>query len=1527
MNLTLKTKTYPEEGEFQHAYSPLRNLITDGKLGDFTISVDKFPININNHLSIECQPSYDGSVNLIISDDENPIRMINTRFTKVESGKFKVINRDQIKQSNIYDVDSIATTNLVLQPTSFPKLKFENILSCGTLAGGNYTFYLKYVDGDGNESDYVAETFQIPVYKGSVYTPKTVSGVLMDERTDKAISLLCTELDNTFQKVKLYYTRETSDLNGYRISKAYEILKTFTFTGNRLNIIITGNEECQEITIDDINRERFKFTSAKTQCQLQNMLFLGNISKTTYDVAKLRNSALFFKVRWIQDEDVGWINTEDYSYKRESEYYDPLNVCYKVGYWPDEFYRLGVVYILEDGSFTDVFNLRGCRFTENVTSNLTEFDTYKNAYGEKQNLPANSFLDLTNYTNSYGVFQNPNLKNEQIINYADRKITPMHYEISMEDRDVIDELRSCGVKGWIFVRQKRIPITLFQGLSLDVDKYSGSPMIWDGSRYFTESFLVNSTDNINKTQRDIVQPSKGFISARTYSEENATGGCALLAPDVNFIPDLQNTLCGTEMLFEKRTEWANPIIKDRHLQFNPKPIESNFITKLPSIFVREDVPYKIVNDFQFSTRFGTPESAKNVSFFGKELDAIDKDNSKSAYHRTNKSLLRGIYTSFVGICGNIEKQCIYSVKVGDYSDLYTQQYIETRGYDHGAFFAITDKCVIPEGNNVFNPVPVWGGDCYTNTVTIRLNRNFTDPDAPINGYILDPDTWRKNYKGYFNMVESTKDDKKEYDEETTGDYYKINRGDLNSAPQGMWATFKLLSSYNLGFRSEDRNHTEEMALMGNPRSFYPLSSMSISPNNKISESNLLNTGYSATVSAKEYYEIGDVPYVKSLFDNRVVYSNIQVEDDFKNGYRVFSEIAYQDIDRQYGAIVKLLPWNTDLLCVFEHGIGILPVNQQALLQTQTGTLSLGMGGVLQSNVSLISGDFGSIWADSIIKTNIGVYGVDTYAKKIWRYSAQNGFETISDMKVQRFLNDNIILSEKDKFPVAALKNVKTHYNAHKGDVMFTFYNHLEGVEWNLCYNERLGKWITRYSWIPLCSENINNIYYSLDKKRASLLGYIADINNNSPVKIENFIWKGMENSQDFKTKVTLDDDYDKFTFKFLSGETSYFDENDNEVFLNISKEELELFCDWSKVDDRHGILTINNNKFRQWVYAHFPIPDYDAKVGDIGLTSPTQNELNDDDAWDAYVDKLAEERAQRVSEIERILGKIEHDYPLTDEEQELYDAYIEEENYDSSNGEEIFQPIYMPLYLKLDVSISTMYRGYIPPNPLKKSLVIISDESNRSDYDKMLVNGFYVHGRAGIFDEMNYQDDDPENQIQPTKWYDKQEPFEFEFVVNSPVGLHKIFDNLVIISNNVQPNSIEYTIEGDTYSLFKNNDLFNNNKKRQLYLSGVGFKNAKLNYDTILNQYSLTIHQDCKNIADPKYGRRLGNIQYKEDSWYATIEPLVFDPLLKASPEDQKAKWTSTRIRDKFLKVRVKYTGEDLVIITAIKNLCTLSRA
>ena len=79
---------------------------------------------------------------------------------------------------------------------------------------------------------------------------------------------------------------------------------------------------------------------------------------------------------------------------------------------------------------------------------------------------------------------------------------------------------------------------------------------------------------------------------------------------------------------------------------------------------------------------------------------------------------------------------------------------------------------------------------------------------------------------------------------------------------------------------------------------------------------------------------------------------------------------------------------------------------------------------------------------------------------------------------------NITLNELELEPILGIRNVKTHYNAFKGDVMFTFYddrNTLDEKAWNLCYNEILDKFITFYSWIPSFSENIDNIFFSFDR--------------------------------------------------------------------------------------------------------------------------------------------------------------------------------------------------------------------------------------------------------------------------------------------------------------------------------------------------------------------------------------------------------------------------------------------------------------
>ena len=66
------------------------------------------------------------------------------------------------------------------------------------------------------------------------------------------------------------------------------------------------------------------------------------------------------------------------------------------------------------------------------------------------------------------------------------------------------------------------------------------------------------------------------------------------------------------------------------------------------------------------------------------------------------------------------------------------------------------------------------------------------------------------------------------------------------------------------------------------------------------------------------------------------------------------------------------------------------------------------------------------------------------------------------------------------------------------------------------------------------------------------------------------------------------------------------------------------------------------------------------------------------------------------------------------------------------------------------------------------------------------------------------------------------------------------------------------------------------------------------------------------NIKD--YGRRLGNIYYNEDKWYVTLKPIYFK---------EGDSLRSTKIRDKYAKVRVKYSGEKLAVIVALQTMFT----
>lgn len=1396
--INLSIKKHHQEGDLNNVYSPLRNLVdVDNSVVDF--NTDELSIDLNNPLNIECQPSYDGTVNLIINDDKNPPRIINSRFTKIEDGRYRIINRNQKQQTNLYKRHKIdQQTRLFRNINSIPRFDLVGVSEFGQLKGGNYTFYIKLADNDYNKTDIVAESGQVSIFHGDWNKLASVSGTLQDERTNKSIILNLTNLDTSFSCVYLYYTREFSDTNGFRMSETVSLLKPYTIKGENLIITITGFEEEQLIDPSELNITYNYVNNVKTQAQVQNMLFFGNVDTDVPNTKELQNISYFIDVSLQQSkQSIGWID-EVYAVDvknnlTQAEYYNPQNIYYKVGYWPDEIYRLGVVYIMNDDSLSPVYNLRGCEFKKLDESNLHgPFTTLKNDDGEINYIDRDEFIFNGQYLdNTLGVFKNPAITQEwKVQDYKNKTTNPWYYKISFP-KAVIEELKHLKIKGAFIVRQKRIPTIIGQGLSIGIDSTSHIPTLWDNAKkvYITEGFLSSNGLLLDS-----------YNSRELHSTNKQSSG--LLCLDACVSPTLQSMLDGSDFVLQKVYKDGDlNRVSDRHFSIGFKDsVSEDVYQKSQAIFVNSDVPAKVINDLCFSTRAGAEEDIKQFGFFG------ERD-----YNETSNKYVRGIYTPFIGTNSVLTDNSIYNIKQRGFSISYLKEYFKVRGNDQAPFYAISDRYSLDD----LSELDVYRGDCYTNTVTFRMNRNFVDSSVPINDIIIDSKTWKSHYKGFLNTP--------------ADEWLKMNKADINTVPMGTWITYKCLSSYNLGLRAFDRSYVDEQALLGNPRGFFPVTDISTKPSNKIEDSWILNDGYNATVGQKMHVPAVDVPYIKDQFDNRIMFSNVQVDDDFKNAYRIFQGLSYKDIDRQYGSIVKILPWSSggeaNILCVFEHGIGIVPVNQQALMSTTAGqSIHLYGAGVLQSRVSVVTPDFGSVWPESIVKTPIGVYGVDTHAKKIWRYTISNGFETISDMKIQKFLNDNIKLKEEDKYPTIGLRNVKTHYNNYKGDIMFTFYNFTEGEEWNFCFNERMNKWITRYSWTPLYSENVNNVFYSLDKKRAEILSYIYDNKN---------ITYGIRTSEN-EWGMGEDDLLDRFETQ-LSFVGSQLTDRFN---IDVTKVTSSYIKNGEEID-----ITLFNG-------------------GNNSFFSINENTLS----WNK-------------SDVEYKWG------------------------------------VRIPLYYKFDVIVTPVFDDKTL-TPFKETLCFVVDhEYDERGYSELLGNGFYVHGRAGIFNEIDYEDDDPDNQIKPTKWYNKQEPFEFEFVVNEPVGLHKIFDNLVIISNKVEPKSIEFEVIGDVYNF----------KKAGLFKTGKGFKNTKVDYDPILNQYTLITEQECRNIENPKYGRRLGNIHYKEDSWYLTVEPIKFDPEFKADEQNPPRKWSSTRIRDKFAKIRVKYSGEDLVIITAIKNLYNLS--
>jgi hypothetical protein len=269
-------------------------------------------------------------------------------------------------------------------------------------------------------------------------------------------------IDIGYSYVKVYYTRYSADVDSNLIVQAKRIDKNFLVLDSGIcNILITGDENTTEVTLEEINSSFDVIQNAKTQCTAANRLFMANVHKSRVEYDYLAKLSLCFCPYKYEESYplVGDGIDEEYNLRAVSDgYYNTKYIYDKTSYWPGELYRLGIVYILKDGSLSPVFNIRGATGipiygTEDFTYKITE-----DLEGvTRENIKYK--LDLIEYAEDNFMIiggKAPNENAKGVIQLSDER-----YEVSTPfpivgvniraNNVVIEELKDY-VKGFFFVR-------------------------------------------------------------------------------------------------------------------------------------------------------------------------------------------------------------------------------------------------------------------------------------------------------------------------------------------------------------------------------------------------------------------------------------------------------------------------------------------------------------------------------------------------------------------------------------------------------------------------------------------------------------------------------------------------------------------------------------------------------------------------------------------------------------------------------------------------------------------------------------------------------------------------------------------------------------------------------------------------------------------------------------------------------------------------------------------------------------------
>ena len=467
------------------------------------LDTDQLNFDLNHPVEIEVQPSYDGSVNLILNDNKNIPRLINSRFSVREKDTYEIVDRIGENDTNIYNSKTFdKDTSLYFQYEYNPTITYVGFVK-GSLPVGQYCFYFTYCDADDNESDFIAESGLVPVFIGNDSDPRSMDGGIKNQSANKGIQLRLNNIDKSYNYLKIYYVRFFADYQQNRVYECKKIYKRIPINSNTLYIQVNGQEDTEDLDANILNISRFNPKNILTQAQCKNMLFFGNIVKNTDNYKELTDLALRIVPELNVVDNFDKLNEQYISESGDFAYYNSLNIYNKTGYFNQEYYRFGVVFIYQNGTLSNVYNTLG-----GVLENPEDQDKLS-LTGKLYNI--NGAILTRNYikVDDYGWVKQDDSNNYTLkgLNVNARGVCQFNYTKSYDDGtifsvkfkvpgEVSKYLREdLGIRGLFFVRQKCTPNILAQCYLLAMDETLEAPVLEEGKdsakEYYTERFLTD----------------------------------------------------------------------------------------------------------------------------------------------------------------------------------------------------------------------------------------------------------------------------------------------------------------------------------------------------------------------------------------------------------------------------------------------------------------------------------------------------------------------------------------------------------------------------------------------------------------------------------------------------------------------------------------------------------------------------------------------------------------------------------------------------------------------------------------------------------------------------------------------------------------------------------------------------------------------------------------------------------------------------------------------------------------------------